>query len=93
MTIFAPDERLSSFATLSTTMHTNARNSGVKDAFITNHPIFFIKKKESCAVSSLEFTMWSFNASNNHDFLGENIFYKVIIISSTPMLVVNFSHL
>ena len=47
MTIFAPDERLSSFATLSNTKHTTARNSGVKDAFITNHPIIFIKKRRA----------------------------------------------
>merc|ERR1719270_1631266 len=37
--------------------------------------------QESCAVSSLEFTMWSFNASNNHDFLGRTS----LNISSLPL--------
>ena len=40
----------------SNTKHTTARNSGVKDAFITNHPIIFMKKGELCGLQS-----WVYN--------------------------------
>ena len=39
--------------------------------------VIIIWKKESCASSSLEFTVWSFNANDNHDFLG-----KILLLDS-----------